>query len=281
MTSPTKAYLDQSGRPQLRDSVTAFLDVLGFSHTVLSAAEAGTSQQCLDHIVGALNDARAFVRDSLSTQDSAGPQRWAIKFFSDNLLLGYPLESAIDASAAAMFVVRCTQRYQFQMALSGFFVRGALAIGPLCVTDDIIFGTALIDSYRLEANASIVPRVVVTDPVLKAVMASGPVTDEEDVLCRDIDGWWFVNYLQSTVGPQGVNWQQIEQHKKAVLASLSRSARHDILPKFGWVSRYHNVFCYWHRNTPGYSDEFRIQRLDEESVIVRLSDSMLRTSRET
>jgi hypothetical protein len=121
--------------------------------------------------------------------------------------------------------------------------------------------------------------VVVTDAVMKAVMThtrsagNQPQLSESDLLCRDIDGWWFVNYLQAAVESGGVNWQRNEQHKNSVLASLSRSARHDILPKFGWVSRYHNVFCHWHRNAAGYSDEFRIQRVDEESAIERMSNS--------
>src|SRR5204862_900061 len=98
--------------------------------------------------------------------------------------------------------------------------------------------TALIESYQLESKASIVPRVVVTEPVVNAIAAQVRLSgnqspgSQEELLCRDIDGWWFVNYLQAAVEPEGVNWQCIEQHKNAVIASLSRSPRHDILPKF-------------------------------------------------
>jgi hypothetical protein len=163
------------------------------------------------------------------------------------------------------------------MVLGGFFVRGALSLGPLCVTDDIIFGTALIESYQLESKASIVPRVVLTEPVMKLVAehfhSGGSSTKlDGELVCHDIDGWWFVNYLQAAIEPGGINWRKVEQHKTSVMASLARSARHDILPKFGWVSRYHNVFCHWHRNSPGYSDDFRIKRVDEESAIQRLED---------
>ena len=154
--------------------------------------------------------------------------------------------------------------YQLQNGgVNGYFTRGALAIGPLCITDDIIYGTSLIESYQLESKAAIVPRVIVTEPIHRFVTehiqsADKPTAnDANDLLCHDIDGWWFVNYLNAAEEPSGVNWQLIEQHKASVMASLARSPRHDILPKFGWVSRYHNVFCHWHRNVPGYSDEFR------------------------
>jgi alcohol dehydrogenase class IV len=117
------------------------------------------------------------------------------------------------------------------MALSGFFVRGAVTLGPLCVTEEIIFGTGLIESYQLEAKAAIVPRVVVTEPVLKAVMTciqtanNQLLQDNKDLVCRDIDGWWFVNYLQAALEPSGVNWKQIEHHKNAVLASTEHRVK--------------------------------------------------------
>src|SRR4029079_3814217 len=151
MASATTAFLDEQGRPLLRESFAAFLDVLGFSHTVVSAAESKQSEQGLEAIARALGAARTFVRDSLGSDELANPEKWAVKFFSDNLLLGYPSDTG-DTFAVARFVLKCAQRYQLQMTLSGFFVRGAITLGALCLTDDIIFGTALIESYRLESS---------------------------------------------------------------------------------------------------------------------------------
>jgi len=45
-----------------------------------------------------------------------------------------------------------------------------------------------------------------------------------------------------------------------------------VLPKYGWACRYHNVFCHWHHTAAGYRDEFRIDRVDENSTIDRPSD---------
>src|SRR5262245_60831586 len=133
--SHSTLYLSEAGRPRLRESVTAFVDVLGFSHTVLATAEAGQSQQCLDKIVSALEDAKTAVRSSSAVQELAGAMPWAVKVFSDNLLLGTPCDEHESAAAATAFVVRCAQQYQLQMTLGGFFVRGAMTIGPLCVAD--------------------------------------------------------------------------------------------------------------------------------------------------
>lgn len=231
----------------------------------------------LDAIAGAINDARDFVRQAFSNDAIAQPHRWAVKFFSDNLSLGYPIDDlAKDCSAAMAFVLRCAERYQLGMAMNGYFVRGALTQGPICLTDEIIFGAALIESYQLESKASIVPRVVLTEQLQEAVARSyrerRRTSDAAPTLCRDIDGWWFVNYLQAAHGPQGVQWELVERHKASILKSLAHTTRHDVLPKFGWACRYHNVFCHWNRFDPGYADKYRIDRADEQSTIHRLED---------
>ena len=170
--------------------------------------------------------------------------------------------------------MRCVQRYQLHMALRGFFVRGAMTLGPICLTDEIVFGSSLIESYVLESKTSIVPRVILTDSLqeLLARALTSRAAVVADAICRDIDGWWFVNYLQGARGPGGVDWELIERHKTSVMESLMKTTEHDVLPKFGWSCRYHNVFCHWHRHDPGFLDRFRIDRVDEQSTIHLLSD---------
>lgn len=273
-------YLNEFGQPRIRNSITAFLDVLGFSQSVVAAEKSGRSQQCLSDIVMALHDARTFVRRTLHQEKFGDQNLWTTKVFSDNLLLGYPCDNPTDAASALALVIQCTQRYQLQMALNGYFVRGALSLGPLCVTDDIVFGTALIDSYQLESKVSIVPRVILVESLVEMLKQHVSTNQDSlfkpflDLICHDIDGWWFVNYLQAAVEDGSINWDFIAKHKESVVASLPIAPRHDILPKYGWVSRYHNVFCFWNRNDKGYRDEYRIKRADEESSIKRMSDAL-------
>jgi hypothetical protein len=277
--SATAPYLDAAGTPLLRESIIGFLDVLGFSHIATAATTQGESQQILERIAAAISDSRQFVRQAFADQPLADPSRWALKFFSDNLVFGYPFGTdGFSPGRVASFAVRCVQRYQLRMALSGFFVRGALTPGHICLTDEIIFGSALIECYQLESKVSIVPRVLLTEP-LKDLLAQyadldgdPAASDARGWICQDIDGWWFVNYLQAAESRTGIDWRLIEQHKASVLTSLATTTRHDVLPKFGWTCRYHNVFCHWHRGDPGYSERHRIDRIDEQSTIHRLSD---------
>jgi hypothetical protein len=281
MPDLTTAYLDQAGRPRLRPSIVAFIDVLGFSEFSTSSPTLEDSQRVLDKIAAAIDDSRHFVRDTIPDGETALGRRWATKFFSDNLAFGYPLdEDAARHASAAWFIIRCAQRYQLKMTMSGFFVRGALTKGNVCLTDEIIFGSALIECYQLESKASIVPRIVLAEPLQQLVTnsyrknADSLEVGADQTICRDVDGWWFVNYLDAAQDASGVQWELIEQHKKSILESLSHTTRHDVLPKYGWACRYHNVFCHWHRDDPGYSDLYRISRTDEQSTIYRLSEAI-------
>lgn len=275
MATSRSAYIDEVGRPRLRQSIVAFVDILGFSHA--STTRLDESQQTLDKIFTAIEDSRAFVRRSLESSLARSENQWGIKFFSDNLALGYALDEN-DSELAAQFIIRCVQQYQLRMVLNGFFLRGALTLGPLCLTDEIIFGAALVECYQLETKASIVPRIILTEPFRQLVArsvqgnAAHPAGELRDAICRDVDGWWFVNYLQAAKTESGVNWDDIARHKQSVLNSLSTTTRHDVLPKFGWACRYHNVFCHWNHTDPGYSDRYRIDRVDEHSTIFRLSE---------
>ena len=278
MTHTPAPYLDGSGKPVLRQSVTGFIDVMGFSHLIDSAATLDESQLLLEKITRAISDARSTARQSFLLSAMNDPGRWAVRFFSDNLVFGVPLEhSDVTCQQAAWFGIHCVQAYQLQMALSGFFVRGGLTSGPISLTDEIIFGSALLDCYRLESRASIVPRVILDRSLVQLVAetkSSEPELpgDVRDWLCRDIDGWWFVNYLQAAVSPEGLDWSMIARHKESVLESLASVTGHDVLPKFGWACRYHNLFCHWHRNDEGFSNRYHIDRTDEQSVIYRLSE---------
>jgi hypothetical protein len=280
MTDSPTAYLNNTGRPRLRQSIVAFIDILGFSQSSTSCTSLEDAQRLLDKIATAIDDSRSFVRDSIPDGDGSPGSRWATKFFSDNLAFGYPCDDEADDDASATwFIIRCAQRYQLKMTMNGFFVRGALTHGPICLTDEIIFGSALIECYQLESKASIVPRIVLAEPLQQMAMRSYRAiahrsdSSIEQAICRDVDGWWFVNYLEAAQDARGVNWDLIEQHKTSILDSLSHTTRHDVLPKYGWACRYHNVFCHWHRDDPGYDDRYRISRVDEHSTIHRLSDT--------
>src|SRR5215208_8326572 len=99
------AYVDAADRPQLRDSIVAFIDILGFSEMSTTSASLEESQRILDRISAAIDDSRDFVRQAISARVSPIDSRWITKFFSDNLAFGYPFDDAADRATTAWFII--------------------------------------------------------------------------------------------------------------------------------------------------------------------------------
>ncbi len=280
MAEYTTAYQDQNGRPQLRQSTVAFFDIPSPSDAWTSSAAAIDSQHLLDRIVAAIEDSRDFVRQSFPDSELAKAGHCEVRLFSEILAFGNPFDRNVaDPAVTIWSTIRCAQRYQLRMALSGYFLRGVLTQGAICLTDEIIFGNALVEYCQLKSKASIVPRVILTEPLRQlvhkpvSIVTDQTSIDARDSIYRDVDGWWFLNYLAAAWEGAEVNWALIEHHKESILKSFSSTTRDDVLPKFDWVCRYHNLFCQWHRDAPGYLDRYGIACADEESIIVRLSDA--------
>src|SRR5438046_1079853 len=65
MPESTTAFLDEAGRPRLRQSLVAFIDILGFSNISTTCPTMEDSQRVLDKIAAAIEDSRSFVRQTI------------------------------------------------------------------------------------------------------------------------------------------------------------------------------------------------------------------------
>ena len=86
------------------------------------------------------------------------------------------------------------------------------------------------------------------------------------------DTWITTKVKSDLLTEKGIPGSDIKVETNKGVVSLSSTTAHDVLPKFGWSCRYHNLFCHWYRNDRGFRDSFRINRADEESTIHRLCD---------
>ena len=83
-------YLDAAGEAQLRRSVAVFVDILGYKETTRRAIESGNGQRFLRSLRETLS--RAFAHLKITEDRWKGqPAPWAVKTFSDNIFIGYPI----------------------------------------------------------------------------------------------------------------------------------------------------------------------------------------------
>jgi len=254
-------YHSGNVEPALKRSVLAFFDILGYIKTAEDAYKAGTQAEMLVALYKALTDGRSWLEEKSfgeefedvkeAFNEAFTKDRYALKAFTDNIVIGWPISN--DAESELADAVEKLIDFQFNMAVAGFFVRGAIAIGDAYVDDIVVFGKALLDAHEAESKIARDPRIVLTLPAtvaLKLHLTYYPNprgTRHVRTVLRDADGQWFVSYLQAVLyaaEDTGPAYGALLEHKEVVEARLSQfKSEPRIWAKYAWVAGYHNYFC--------------------------------------
>ena len=168
-------YHTESLEPSLRRSVLAYFDILGYTDLVKDAYAAGTQSQMLANIYGALDAGRGWLEERLPKGEpyevelnrAFSKDRYALKAFTDNIVIGWPIRD--DAESEMSDAYWKLIDFQLHMALAGFFVRGAIAIGDAYVDDVAVFGKALLEAHDAESKIARDPRIILTAPARDAL----------------------------------------------------------------------------------------------------------------
>ncbi len=242
-------YTGPDGNPKTLKSIVIFADVLGFNEEMIKSYEMKTSLKLLIELRNALDDAyKSFRLTEYNKQILSS--RWAIKTFTDNIVIGYPI--TFDGHREMTNILVRLSFMQLKMVCSEFFIRGGIAIGDLYIDDDIVFGSGLIDAYIVENNLARDPRIVlsnsaINDLRLKLEISPNYYNIYNRYLLYDADGQFFLNYLNSIRLDSeefGIDYDLLTRHKKAVEKKLEIfSAIPHVWNKYSWVANYHNYFC--------------------------------------
>lgn len=240
-------YRDESGSPLLKNSVVTFIDILGYQDQVKNAVEAGRGKALLLDLRKAFDDTYHSIRG----ESNIYRQKWLVKGFTDNIVIGYPISQDAEREMGYTFSNLCF--FQLLMITHGFFIRGGIAIGELYMDDEIVFGEGLIEAYETERNLARDPRIVLSDSAIEYVehhlkyYASVELSPQYSHLLKDRDGQIFVNYLDliTEFEPDySVFFDEFKKHKEVVEFRLQEYvSMPSIWNKYLWVANYHNWFC--------------------------------------
>jgi hypothetical protein len=238
----------------MRNSWVIYLDILGFRALVRSASEAGTANELLINLTAALEQAK--VSSSLDPEGHShyGLEEapYAVKMFTDNVVLGFPIHDDGESEFGRMIYI--VGLWQYALLQHGFFVRGGMAVGPVYMDDDVVFGKGLLDAYDAETTLARDPRVVLAPSAVDlihhhlAYYANMSETPHNSSLLVDADSQLFVNYLYLPVdGAEELPDEfalGVERHRNHIIDRLQRSTGTPaIWSKYAWVGAYHNHFC--------------------------------------
>jgi hypothetical protein len=183
---------------------------------------------------------------------NAFPDLWRVKIFTDNIVLAIPMSTGHGEHEFGIASVNVAS-FQLALATEGWFVRGGMAIGPLYIDDNIVFGPALVDAYTLESKYARDPRVVLSTEVTRMCKshlrfyAEPFKSPQNGYVLIDTDGHSYINYLYDPIGmeaPIDVILDAVRIHKRKIEEKLRETnSRPDIWAKFRWAANYHDFFC--------------------------------------
>lgn len=253
----------QDEKPVHKLSYCAFLDVLGFSARTTESYKSGSA----DKLLGEFHEVFTETTEELRRDANFEYSRLYYKSFSDNVLLAVPITSR-DMESEFGNILIATSRYQFRMALRGFFIRGGLSVGPLFIDDNSVYGEALLAAYRLESQIALNPVVALCDETAKLVRKhltyyADDWAPQLRSLLINADGRYFINYLDECVivtnDDDVLDTESLDLHKQQIEQALTSYANNiPVFAKFSWLSAYHNYFCDSVSNFEGYTESLKV-----------------------
>jgi hypothetical protein len=234
---PSNPYLKSDASAQQLDSFVLYLDVLGSREWVR-----GLTDENLEEVRQLLAGRRWFLHD-----DQHDYERQRLVSFTDNLVLGVPLDRSFDDGGLAFVISSCVY-YQLNLAARGSFLRGGLTVGKHFMDEHLVVGQALVDAVDLE-HLAVFPRVLVSEEVLGIARRESLHSHDDPwsyYLLQDEDDLVFVNYLPGVAddGIPGWDVDGLMAHRASIVGPLlTESLDERVRDKYVWAAQYHNFVC--------------------------------------
>lgn len=241
-------YKDTNGKLLLRKSFCAYMDILGFSEKI-----AKNDLNFFNQYLNTLNQELQHIEKKYDLSNEEGDKSFELKIFTDNFVFGQPwFDEYGESELGDLFEV--LSHLQFTFAKSNIFVRGAISMSDLYMDENIVLGPAIIESYKLESERSIYPRIILSKDVINVVKehisyyGNSPHSPQNKEYLIDIDGYHFLNYLfilfYDSDFPEHIIIKELKDHKEPIVANLKLHTKNfKLFDKYSWSANYHNFFC--------------------------------------
>lgn len=271
----------KNGEKIIIPSCCAIADLLGFSRAVAGARNAQESIDLMKRI------------DQLQTRlrwwpyEEGDPDRFKRPWsecvtFSDTVVLGVPISYPRGQAEPELGgVLDRFAVFQLFMSQEGFACRGGIACGELHVSEQLVFGKALVEAYGLHSDQTgKPPRIILSSLARKLVerhlgFYSNPAAapQAKQLLIDEADNEVFVDYLSATnYSEYGTDWQMLTQHQEFIQHNLEQHKGHrQVRQKYEWLARYHDFFCdnrvWWTEENPPLHGDTAYLRVADDSCL--------------
>jgi hypothetical protein len=226
-------------------SIISYLDVLGFRDLI--------DNKSAGHISRIVRILKEKAKPDQEISKGNG-----VKFFnfSDTVIRITPIKSQVnqkDKAGNLFWEILDLVHIQYHLICQEIILRGAVSAGDIVKSWGVMYGPGLVNAYELEQRASF-PRIIVDPKVFQLLRETSSLWlhdfEEErkaimNLLKKDTDGHWFVDYLRSIETemdyPEEDYPKFIRKHADLIADGLVRQRLNSrVVKKFKWLKQYHN-----------------------------------------
>jgi hypothetical protein len=199
---PSGTIMENFEDRKYTNRLIAFIDILGFSQMV---ATSELSTDSVNRIYKTLTQmdkyTGSFLENAILDVETkiVDPQ---FTVFSDSIVVSC---SDIETNYELFFNYLATLSYT--MIESGILIRGGVTLGPVIHEKRLLFGSGMINAYKLESKLAIYPRIIIDDKLVETVLnmpdrwwnrdgVKVKGVDAKGHIRRDFDGMWCIDFLR-------------------------------------------------------------------------------------
>jgi len=242
-------FFDESGDIRAPLCICAYFDLLGTSNRI---------EQCEseDDLVATIRPLKEAIQNWLCVSASEDAQDshtllcgMRYHLFSDSFIVAIPVQPGWRVGEAELSVaVDAFAGLQFEMALRGFFGRGAVTLGNLHMGHQLIAGPALVEAVRLEKDKACGPcwpRLILSDHVMQLVRhhltfcSARETIHWSPFLQSTDDKVWFVDYVEMRALYEEMGPVRLIEHAESIRKTMSQ-CEESHREKFCKLARYHD-----------------------------------------
>jgi hypothetical protein len=259
-------------------ALVSYIDILGFGDLV---SESRTDPARINRIVDILTTMKEELAASgRSHQNADGSKARIFRSFnfSDLIVRCTRTPDGVGVGELIEWELFYLGAKQLTLASQGVLVRGGICLGDLIVTvgNDLVFGPALVRSYKLESQYAIYPRIIIDQDLIAMGEKSGEIDQRRDYLQRGDDGAYYVDYMFGSCldrymfrDPADPDPSMlIEAHRTLIETALQKdveSGGERVRQKYVWLALYHNSAL--KRLRDRLKDGFRLSKEFDRLVI--------------
>lgn len=206
-------------------SAFAFIDVLGTSNAMQNEKDCSF-----------LNIINNMYKSVINIEPHCTDPTIKHKIFSDNLVFERSIKSNDDPIQIALQLIEFLAIIQEFFLDNNKLIRGGVTIGQSYLSDNLVLGPALLETYELESKKAIYPRILISDTIISKLNSNNY---NSKLIKKDRDNEYFIDYLKSRAENRDYIKNKINNHISFLEKELSNETNTRIKAKLLWSINYY------------------------------------------